>query len=445
MIKRLLLIAVTLGLGQIFIILSLKSISHSLSEKSFSLFGQAESYFQFLIIVIAAGILSDAIRKIALSQDWKTEYLKYQSARFYFSLILLPLFFLLFLNRPFAIFFIAPIIGLSGEYAFYGVGRPVAGAIIALIRIILPYGITVIITQWFPQYYLEAFLIVLFITYFLTGLLIARILKTQYIVKPSFNNFRLYFSSLNLGLVNISIYIQGLGLMILIPLLFPGNFEVISIAFIGLKFYTIFKGIIRTIHQALVREMIKLEECLTVDKLSMMLAFVFLASILLFPNTTVTLLFGDKFLNATFFFQMLAFTCVLFAFCFSLGTNAILQNFDKKLVLICAVSAISCIITLLILAMVLSQLNAISIALLTGEAVLSFGLLFLYSGNNVLKQRVLFLFQNTLFLIVPLLLKNILLSDSVNGLIIGLSCYSIILFLLNLKQFNSVKLTKQDY
>lgn len=445
MIKRLLLIAAILGLGQVFIIISLKGISQFLSVEAFSLFGQTESNFQFLIIVMAAGILSDAIRKIAQTTEWKSEYLKYQSARFFCSLLILPLSLLFFVNKSFLIFLIAPIIGLSGEYAFYGVGKPVLGAIIALIRILIPYTLSIAIARLFPNYFLEIFILLLFTTYFLTGLIIARLLKVQYFIKPSVKAFQLYFTSLNLGLVNVLLYVQGLGMMIFIPVLFPENFQVIAIAFIGLKFYAIFKGVIRIIHQALVREMVQLEECLIVDKLSMMLGFTFLAAVFIFPNTTVTLLFGDKFIDAIPFFQMMSISCLVFSFCFALATNAVLLHFDKKLLQICIVSVLLGIGSLLIFPLLLPEIYAIGLSLLVGEISLSIGLILLYSRQNILHQRIFFFMQNALILIVPLSLKYFFFSDSLPGLLTCIFFYSLILFVINLKEFNSVKLTKLDY
>lgn len=445
MLKRLLFISIILGLGQSFIIIFLKSISLFLSVDVFSEFGQVESNFQFLIILMAAGILSDAIRKLAQITDWESEYLKYQSARFYCSLLIFPLSLLFFVNKSFLIFLIAPIIGLSGEYAFYGLGKPILGALIALIRIVIPYSISLFIAKFIPHYFLEAFILLLFLTYFLTGLLIARLLKTQYLVKPSFKAFRLYFISLNLGLINIFLYVQGLGMMIFIPLLFSKNFQVISIAFIGLKFYAIFKGVIRIIHQALVREMIKLEECLIVDKISMIIGFTFLAAILIFPISTVTLLFGDTFIYAVPFFQIIAFSFLIFSFCYSLVTNSVLKNFDKKLLIVCIVSAFLCVSSLFLFSKMLTEIYAIGVSLLISEVSLSIGLLLIYYHQNIIKQRFFFLLQNALVLIVPILLKAFFFSDSLSGLLICIFCYSIILFFMNLKDFNSVKLAKLDY
>ena len=445
MIKRLLLIAVILGLGQIFTIISLKDISQFLSAEAFSIFGQTESNFQFLIILIAAGILSDAIRRIAQTKEWKQEYVKYQSARFFCGLLILPLALLFFVNKSFLIFLIAPIIGLSGEYVFYGTGKPVLGALVALIRIIIPYGISIYVARLLPHYYLEAFLLALFITYSLTGLVIAKLLNTPYFIKPSAKAFRLYFTTLHLGLVNILLYVQGLGMMLLIPLLFSDNFQVISIAFIGLKFYAIFKSIIRIIHQALVREMIKLEECLIVDKLSMLLGFTFFAAVLLFPNSTITLLFGAKFIDSVLFFQMVAVSCLVSAFCFSLATNALLLHYEKKLLIACAASAIVCISALILFSQLFTEIYAVGLALLAGEVSLAIGLLFIYYQHKIFAQRVFFLIQNSLALLVPLVLKISIFSDSLPGLFISILCYSLILFLLNLKEFNSVKLTKLDY
>lgn len=445
MIKRLLLIAIILGLGQVFMIFSLKIISQILSAETFSLFGQIEAKFQLLIIIMAAGILSDAIRKIAQTTEWKPGYLQYQSARFFWSLLLCPLAFLFFLDKSFLIFLIAPIIALSGEYAFYGVGKPVLGALISLIRILIPYGVSLVVASFIPHYFLEVFILLLFLTYFLTGFMIARLLNTPFIISPSIKAFRLYLTSLNLGFVNILLYVQGLGMMIFIPLLFFENFQVISVAFIGLKFYTIFKSIIRIIHQAFVREMIHLDQCFIIDKLSMIIGFIFLAAILIFPVSTITLLFGNKFMYAVPFFQMMALSCLVFSFCFSLATNAVLVHFDRKLLLICIISALLCISALFIFSWLLAPMYVLGYALLIGDVSLSIGLLYLYHPQNMLKERIYFLIQNGLVFLVPLLLKFFFFSDSLTGLLICLFCYSFILFILNLKEFNSVKLKKLDY
>lgn len=444
MIKRLLLIAIILGLGQVFIVISLKSISSSLSTEIFSLFGQIESGFQFLIILMAAGILSDAIRKITHSKEWQADYLKYQSARVFFSILLFPLAGLFLVNKSFLIFFLAPILAFSGEYAFYGIGKPVSGAIIAFIRIIVPYGFSIMIAKYTPGYFVELFLLLLLLTYFFTGIAIAAFLKIPYFIKPSLPDFRLYLTSLRLGLVNVLLYVQGLGLMIFIPILFTGNYRVISIAFIGLKLYAIYKSIIRIIHQALVREMKHLEACLTVDKLSMILGFVFLISFMLFPNTTVKLLFGSQFLDGIPFFQMMAIACLIFSFCFSLGTNAVLLSYDKKLLRVCILSSAICIGSLLIFSRMLPESYAIGLPLITGETALATGLLFLFTGNDIMIKRILFLLQNLIIFLALLLLKIIFFEDSLEGLLISISCYSLISFFINLKEFNSVKLTQLD-
>jgi hypothetical protein len=445
MIKRLLLIASVLGLGQIFIIFSLKNISKIVSAETFSSFGQAESNFQFLIVLTAAGVLSDAIRKITQTPEWKQEYLNYQSARSFFSLVILPFSFLFFVHESFLIFLLAPLIAFSGEYAFYGIGKPVLASIIAFVRILIPYGLSIPAARYFPQYYLEIFGLILFITYFLTGLFVSRLLNVQYFIKPGLKAFRLYLTSLKLGLVNILLYIQGLGLMLVIPYLFSEKYEVISIAFIGLKFYAIFKAVIRIIHQALVKEMLQLNYCLTVDKLSMLLGFVFFAAVSIFPETTITLLFGTKFIQASFFFQLLAVACIIFAFCFGLATNAVLMHYDKKLLLICTVSVGLCAGSLLIFKYIFSELNSINAALISGEISLTTGVLLLYTQQNIFKERIIFVLQQAALLAIPLLLKNILFSDSLIGLSMCIGSYSAVLLAVNLKEFNSVKLTKPDY
>ncbi len=444
MIKRLLVIAVILGLGQAFIVFALKYISQVITDESFSIYGQTESSFQFLILLIAAGLLSDATRKITQTSHWQSEYLKYQSAKVFWSLLLLPLALCYFIEPSLIVLLAAPFIGLSGEYAFYGLGKPVHGAVIALVRIIIPYGVSTALANMLPEYFSELFVLLLVLTYFITGLIIAQVLKVPYFITPSFQHFRLYVSSLNLGLVNILIYLQGLGMMLIIPLLFTDNYLVISAVFIGLKFYSIFKSIMRIIHQALVKEMIHLKDCLTVDKLSMILSFTFLSAFLLFPEAAVSLLFGAKFIYATTFFQLMAFSCLVLSFCLSLVTNAVLMNLDRKLLMACILSAAACVGSLLIFPFFVSEIYTVGLALLTGEVILSIGLMLIYYRHNILKPRLLFVMQCILLSAVPFMLKYLLLADSLYGLLIGISIYALLLFMISIKEFNSVTLAKSE-
>src|SRR5690242_5118687 len=132
MLKRIFTIALLTGIGQLFIIFALKYISQNSTSEQVKAIGQIDTLILFTTNLVALGLQPAAMRNLALAKDWEQEYFNTQSARLTLGILIGLLSLLAFVNRYYLTFLIAPLLALSGDYALYGRGFPVKGAVIAL-------------------------------------------------------------------------------------------------------------------------------------------------------------------------------------------------------------------------------------------------------------------------------------------------------------------------
>src|SRR6185503_17796449 len=179
--------------------------------------GQIDSLVLFIMNVIAMGLQSAAIRNLALSNDWKKEYRQTQSARITMGLLLTVVAILAFVNPYYIIFLAAPLFGWSGDYALYARGYPIAGSAIAFFRLFIPFSCLILAVYYQSERLPIIYIASLIIIYIVSNFTISVILKTQYFFFPAIKSLRLYLESFYLGVVILSLYFIGLGLMLMLP------------------------------------------------------------------------------------------------------------------------------------------------------------------------------------------------------------------------------------
>src|SRR5690349_15966713 len=131
MIKRVALIAILTGIGQLVSIFSIKFTYQRISTEQSTSFAQIDSLLFLLLNLVGLGLQSAAMRNIAVLKDWKTEYEQTQSARLLFSILLLLAAAAAIFKAEYIMFIVAPLLALSGDYALYAIGKPVMGAVVA--------------------------------------------------------------------------------------------------------------------------------------------------------------------------------------------------------------------------------------------------------------------------------------------------------------------------
>jgi hypothetical protein len=428
MIKRLVLIAFFTGTGQLFSVFSLKFIATKISLGSLSALGQMDALLQLSLNIIGLGLQSAVMRDMALKSDWHGIYSNAQSARMVMGLLLMPLSFFAFFNNAYLIFLIAPLLAASGDYALYAVGYSVKGSIMACLRVLVPYGLIAVIAVSGVGNIGMYFIAGLFIAYFISNIIIGYYLKAPLLYKPLLQNFIQYFKTLNLGLVNLSFYFIGLGLLLVIPYFY--NEHTTAIAFLGIKVYVVLKGVLRIMHQAFLRDMIRDEVCLKVDELSLLVTAAYLGAVLVFPGATIQLLFGEAFMLYKSFFIYLGIAIMLYAFNLSLTTRAMLDRKDKRYTIVTTFAAIITGITTIAFSYYNSNVYAIGVSLIFGEMLFCLGLMFFMGYKNIFIPRFLFVIQCAIIM-APVFLIRYFFGDTLMVCVSSLTFYTLIILLIH--------------
>ncbi len=436
MINRVAIILLITGAGHLFSIFTLKFVSQHCSPEQISAIAGVDAIVLLIIYVIALGLQPVAMRNISISDNWKEEYIKTQSARVTLGIFMAFLSAFAFINPQYLVFLFAPFFALSGDYALYARGYPIAGSLVAFFRLLIPFSLLVVTTIYFRAgvAYFYAFGIVLI--YLTTNFFIARFLKTKLFFMPRVKSLSLYAKSLSLGLVSLSFYFLGVGILLVAKYLYPD--EIIAVAFIGLKLYVIFKSVLRVIHQAFMKDMLNDSVCLKIDQLSILTGLLFGGSVLIFPETFISLMFGKQFVGQKNFFVLLgcsAITCSLFL---SLTTKSLLEKKDKGYTKVMGYSMAIALASVVILSYVMHKsLNSIAVSILLGETVISIGLVKLSLKKKYFFNRIRFLFLNLGIFIVPLFMR-IYFQDTLITYLSGFIIVSFLFAFFHYKKFKAL-------
>ncbi len=328
MIRRLTVIAFFTGLGQLFTIFALKYVSQFAYATDLKAIAEVDSALQLLLNIVAMGLQSAAMRDLALSTDWKNEFGEIQSARVSLGVLLMLLACFYRFNPFYLVFLFSPIIAWNGDYALYARGNAIAGSIVALIRLLIPFSAIIVLVHVVPGLLPWIYMAITIGVYAVTNLAISLYLKTRLFFLPRFKNLRLYIRSLSLGVVVVSLYFIGLGLMLVVPYFYPN--PVVAVAFLGLKFYMVFKGALRIIHQAFIKEMISYDVCFKVDQLAGLIGLTFLRVYDSLPTYPHQFVFGEKFLGDQLYFILLSIAALIYSLFSSLIIKAMLEKKDRR-------------------------------------------------------------------------------------------------------------------
>lgn len=437
MLKRIAIVAFFTGSGQLLSIFVLKYLSGHSSVEQLRAIAEIDSLVFFIMNVIALGLQSAAMRNLAMSPQWKQEYYEAQSARITLGFLLMAAAAFAVFNNYYLLFLIAPVLAWSGDYAMYARGYPVTGSIIAFIRLAVPFLSLLVAARYAPSMLGWVYVVALTVVYIVTNAYISYFLKTSQFFRPSFKSLHLYISSLPLGIVALSLYFLGLGLILIIPYLYP--LEVVAVAFIGLKFYVIYKGVLRILHQAFLKEMQSEAVCLRVDQLSIIAGIILLGSVAVFPQSFITFFFGKKYLADATFFLLLGVDAFIYSVFLSFATRALFLKADKKYTIITAIAAIAAIVSIVILSRFTDTATSIAIALGIGEATWAIGLIDLSGSKKQVMDRLLFVASLLPLLLVPVAFRYWL-NDHLMYYFISFGLLALLVLLLHYRKFKTLSI-----
>ncbi|MBS1667106.1 MAG: hypothetical protein JST58_07010 [Bacteroidetes bacterium] len=435
MLKRIAVIGILTGIGQLFSVMVIKWVAQKTNSAMLAQLGNVDSMFQLLLNIIALGLQSAAIRNIALHDDWKEEYGDTQSARLTLAILLMPIAMMAFFHRAYIIFLIAPLLALSGDYALYARGYSVRASAIALLRLLIPYS-AVLLTVVFLKDGIDWFYVAgLVLAYLVSNVFISQKLGTHLFYPIRFSSLLMYIKSLPLGLLNLSLYFNGLGLLVVAPNFYTT--DITGVAFVGLKLYVIVKGVLRILQQAFFKEMLNDEICLRVDMLSMVVVCAFFGGMVIFPESTIRLFFGAQFLGYKTFFMLLAVAMLFYGFTTSMAIKALIKRKDRSFTMLTFFSALSALLTEIVLSFFFKSPNALAWSLIFAEMIFCVGLLFLMGARNILMPRIMFL-GKCFMLLFAIGMVRFFLNDNLLLDIICISCFVLILLFLHRGKLNSL-------
>jgi len=432
MIRRIFIVALFTGAGQIFIIFSLKYLSQNHPAGLLKEIAQIDSLVLFLINMIALGLQPATMRNLALEENWQDGYRKTQSARLALSLPVTLLAALAITDKFYLAFLIAPLLALNGDYALYGRGYPVKGSLVAMGRSIIPFLAVLVFSFYRYEDLAWIYLGGLVLAYLITNLSISAFLKVTLFPVPRLKDISMYLKTLLLGIVSLGLYFIGMGVILVAQYFYPD--PALATAFVGLKFYIIFKGVLRIIHQAFLKDMIREEIWLKVDQLSSLLGLTFFAFMMIFPETFISTFFGKNYLPGRQYFIYTALAALVYSLFSGFTTRAMLEKRDRPYALVTTIAALVSLGSCVILSFRSAVPESIGISVLAGELVFAAGMIRLMKRRKYLAERLYFLLINSGIILVPLAARLVA-GDQDIGFFTALIASGGFLFLINRKKF----------
>lgn len=441
MLKRIFPIALLTGSGQLFSLFALKYVSRLGSSLDLKAIGQTDSLVLFILNGIALGLQTASMRDLALATDWRQDYHNTQSARLTLSLLLSAGALFAFFNTYYLLFLFAPILAMNGDYALYARSYPIIGAAIGFSRLFLPYGAIVIAAHYRPDQIVPAYILATVLIYFLSNFFITWFLKTPSVAKPSLKNLHLYIKSLPLGIVVLSLYFIGLGLMMIIPYFYSN--PIIAVTYVGLKFYVLFKGVLRIIHQAFIREMNAYSVCFKVDQLTSLAGLAFATFTLCFPATFIKLFFGEIYLTDKMYFILLSVAGLVYSVFSSFIIKAMLEKKDIPYAVGAFLSAILTIALSIVWSFYHQQSVYVGISLLMGEILFAAAMIFILNRRGLLQERLVFFVKNLPVVIIPFLISYFT-GDVMKGFLISAVLFIIAMAAIHYRKFTFPVITTDN-
>lgn len=434
MLKKLIVVGGFTGIAHLLTLLSLKFLSKNISEDNISIVGEIDALLLLLISIVSFGVQLSATREIAVSEDWKEKYSYYQSARVAISLIICVFSITGIYESKYWLLAFAPILALNGDFALYGRNMPIQGAYIAFIRIIIPVFTLITFSFFYKNIIIYAYLISILLSYLIAGLLTTRALKVRYIIKPKFQNLKIFYKDFGIGISSVALLFLGVGIINLISPFYDSIS--IGIAYMALKIYMIFKGVKRIIVQSFFKEISKTAFALKIDFLSTVASMILLFANIIFPKTFIRLLFSNTYITNMQIFIILSISAYASSFTTSTGTRLLLQKNDKQYIKnILIASAITIISAISFSYAFKNDEMYIGVSILLGEIVLALMNIKSIAEKNYLQSRIKQILMPTIIILLISVFR-IWIEDNILTLLISIILFCLSLLLTSKKELS---------
>jgi O-antigen/teichoic acid export membrane protein len=356
--------------------------------------------------IISFGIQLSVNRNVAKTKGWRSNYQLAQSARVTLGLILLVFGIISLLYKweiSKLILLFAPLVALNGDYTLYGKGLPIVAARLSLIRVSLPNLAIIISSYWLGELSIYFYIIFAALGLLNSGFWASRINHTNYFYPPTKSFGKFYIKYAKVGIFQLSYALMVTGI-----LAFAKNFY--TIAAIGLvygvlKYFEVFKGVIRIIVQAFFRELKHEGTNLKIDKAAILLGAGAMIPTIIFPHTSLTLLYGQTYIDNELILPIFGLAMLISSLKASADMNLLMLKKDNINLYTYLIAIFITYSTVILVSQTNWQLYGIGLGIILGEIVLLIGLGYNLGKFDFFKERFAFLFKLSPVLIVSYLLK----------------------------------------
>jgi len=432
MIKKLSLIALLTGLGQLLSLIAVSIIAKNLSLEKIGQVASIESTIFLITSIVSFGLQLAVNRKVAITENWKRIIVNGQKARISMGILLMFVSLMYFITSDFVylLFLGAPIIAMNSDYALYGVGKAEYAAMLSFIRVAIPSSVLIICALYAGDWIVGIYPVSLIAGILLVSIFSANKLKISIFEFPAIIHLKQYLLSLPIGIASVSLTIMTSGVIFFATLFY--SVKDVGIAFLGIKLYLIFRGIKRIIIQAFFRELKDDNWTLIIDRLCILASISFGGSLLFYPETINLILFSSQDESIKTILPIIALIVFITSLTNTAGTKMLLLEMDEKYFLTYFTGAIGVILTLFIAKMLGLNFLGILLAIIVGELII-FILFTRYLGFKQYTLNRIVDFLKNLPLLIILLIPMVILGDSLEGLIVGVIILFIITFFINQK------------
>lgn len=370
MLKKLFIVGLFTGSAHLFNLLALKFIALKVPNSIISGLGEVDSFVFILIAAVNFGIQLSATRSVAISNDWKAQYYRFQSARLASAMLLVGLCIMGFYNPIYFIFIIAPAIALNGDYVLYGRGLPKHGAFFSFLRVSLSAATLIVFSYVYTSYLVPAFVVSIFLGQMMSGMATAHTIKANYWIKPIFKNLDLYRKHANIGFSTIAHTIIGVGIISIASYIYSD--DSIAIIFLMLKLYLVFRGVKQIISQSFFKDLQEAHMGLKVDSIAICAGFLFFISFGFFSEIVAQIFFEKSFAQYSLSFLILGIAGFISSFSTTVGAVLLLNNKDRNFAFNMISAGLVTIVTVFIFYQLIGDTSvSIALSILMGEITLT--------------------------------------------------------------------------
>lgn len=436
MIKRLGVIVFLTGLAHLLSIISLKVLSQTSPTQTIAFIGELDSLSLLIISITTFGLQLSTSRELALNErDWQGYYYSTQSARISLALLLTLLGFLGFYVTKNLLFFFTPVFAYNADFALYARGKPITGALLSFFRTSIPSFVIIICALYAPNNLSLYFAAAMIFVHLIVGLIVSKVLKVNYFVKPKLSSIKLFVTNAPIGIANLSYFFIGLGILTIAPFFY--NEDSISLAYIALKLYFIFTGVRRIIIQAFYKELVNFITAIKTDYLTLIAAVFFFNCFVFYPDVFLPLLFDEAIVHDKDVFMILGAMAFVSSLSSSSDARMLLRKKDTPYSINYIIAGIATLTSSVLLLYLLGDKPvSIMVSCFIGEVALSVLNVFSLREPNYYWVRIKLIFPvillSTLAFLLHLWLRGSIWTLVALGL--GLLCVTGLLVFRNLKK-----------